>query len=186
MQRYDDNFSCADHATALRLTTNIIPILTSAGLTPSSHPLLAMNRLHQSLLISALTESEGMTQEKLNEAIRTAARSYAGLECISVRGHPVRGIAQAELGKLLAVDEPSPPSLTIAASMPVFPPSGPPRLQLAYQTLVKARDELLIGFGTANGGGDVGQEVREEIVRLERELGVWRDGVKNVIEDTPR
>jgi hypothetical protein len=142
-----------------------------------------MNRLHQSLLISALTEGEGITQEKLNEAIRTAARSYAGLECILVQGHPVRGIAQTELGKLLAVDEPSAHSST---SKPIFPPSGPPRLQLAYQTLVKARDQLLIGFGTVNGGGDVGQEVREEIVRLERELGVWREGVRNVIQDTPR
>lgn len=56
---------------------------------------------------------------------------------------------------------------------------------MAYNTLVRARNELLIGFGAVNEGGQVGREVRESIAALEKELAVWRQGVKNVLEDTP-
>src|SRR5215471_2677643 len=124
----------------------MIPLLTSAGLLSSSHPLLALTRLHQSILTSNLPSDPGITQQKLDEAIRIAARSSTVLDNILTRGHPVRGIAKVELGKLLAVDEPS-PSIPPSTSNDDFPPSGPPRLQLAYQTLVQAREELLIGFG---------------------------------------
>jgi hypothetical protein len=95
-------------------------------------------------------------------------------------------MALAELGKALAVDEPAPKENVSAAAMSsTFPPSGPPRLKLAYETLVRARSELLIGFGKANDGGQVGQEIRESIVSLEKEIGVWSQGVRNVIQDTP-
>jgi hypothetical protein len=173
---------CLDPPTALRLTTNMLLILLSAGLFPSAHPLLALNRLHQSLLISTLTDGEGITQEKLDEAVRVAARSSVGLDGVLVAGHPVRGIARSELGKLLAVDEPSPSPVAETD----FPPSGPPRLKLAYETMIKALEELLVGFGAENGGGDVGQDVREGIVRLEKELGVWKEGIKNVIQHTAK
>jgi SET and MYND domain-containing protein len=165
-----------DLSQAKRLTANVIPIITSAYLTPSCHPLLAMNRLHQSILISSLPEI--LTQDVLDEAIRTATRTVAGLSDILPKGHPARGIALAELGKLLAVDEPTP------SSSAAFPPSGPRRLQLACEILVKARDELIIGFGLINDGGKVGVEVREALVSLERELGVWKQGVRNVLDDT--
>lgn len=155
----------------------MIPILISANLTPSSHPLLALTRVHLEFLIDALSSS--LTQTTLDEAIRAAGRYVAGLSAIHPPGHPVRGVALAELGKLLAVDEPS-PAMTAEAR---FPPSGPPRLKLAYETLVKARDELVVGFGKANDGGMVGREVREAIVRLEKELGTWSQGIKNVLED---
>lgn len=80
-----------DSAKSIQLTTNLIPILTSARLTPSSHPLLALSRLHQSLLIFSLPTPP--TQESLDEIIRAAARSSTGLSSILRYGHPVRGIA---------------------------------------------------------------------------------------------
>lgn len=174
---HDVHFIDADKAK--QLTTHMIPILVSAGLPPSCHPLLALLKLHPSLLVSSF--SDGITQERLDESIRTTAKHVAGLSTVLEEGHPVRGVALAELGKLLAVDEPSPSSPPQTTS---FPPSGPTRLKIAYETLLKARKELLVGFGRENEGGEVGREVRESIVALEKELGVWTSGVRNVLEDT--
>lgn len=174
-----DAHHLVDDDKAKQLTTHMIPILASAGLPPSSHPLLALLKLHQSLLLAPL--SDQISQEVLDESIRTAAKHVAGLSAILDEGHPVRGVALAELGKLLAVDEPSPSSSPQTTS---FPPSGPRRLKIAYETLLKARSELLVGFGRVNEGGQVGWEVRESIVALEKELGVWTTGVRNVLEDT--
>jgi SET and MYND domain-containing protein len=56
-------------------------------------------------------------------------------------------------------------------------------LRLAYETLIRARDELLISFGKSNDGGEVGREIREMVVRVELELATWGQGVRNVIED---
>ena len=81
------------------------------------------------------------------------------------------------------MDEPQP--RTGEAQTAIYPPSGAPRLKLAYETLVRARNELIIGFGIWNEGGEVGRSVRESIVVLEKELGVWRQGVKNVLQDMP-
>lgn len=169
-----------DPSKSRQLTSNLIPIMSSAGLSPSTHPLLAMTRLHLELLLMALPSNQN--QDHLDEAIRTAAKYNAGLSNILPFGHPVRGIALAELGKLLAVDEPSPHDSNLP-SQPTFPPSGLARLKLALETLVRAREELYIGFGKGSGGGQVGKEVRETIIRLEGELGAWTTGVKNVIED---
>jgi hypothetical protein len=146
---------------------------------------LALTRLHQSLLISSFQSN--ITQNILDETIRTIVKSTTGLSCILCEGHPVRGVAIAELGKILAVDEPAPRNDPRAIATPAtFPPSGPPRLKLAYETLVRAQNELLIGFGKANDGGQVGQEIREMIVSLEKEIGIWSQGVRNVLQDTPR
>jgi SET and MYND domain-containing protein len=170
-----------DPAKAIQLTSNLIPILISAGLAPSCHPLLALTRLHQSLLISSFQSD--MTQDILDETIRTMAKSTAGLSSNLCVGHPVRGVALAELGKVLAVDEPAPKANTTVVT---FPPSGPQRLKSAYETLVQARNELFIGFGKKNDGGQVGQEIGEIIVSLEKEIGVWSQGVRNVIQDIPK
>lgn len=107
---------------------------------------------------------------------------------------------------MLAVDEPSPKHAadeSVSAStappspfssapnmnskmqvMATYPPSGPQRLRLALETLIKARDELVIGFGA--DGGQVGKEVREVIVGIEKELDVWKSGIRNAMEDIPR
>ena len=110
-----------------------------------------------------------------------------GLSAVLPPGHPARALALAELGKLLAVDEPAPRPMTATAgaSASAFPPSGPARLRLACETLIRARDELLISFGERNDGGEVGREVREMVVRVERELAAWGQGIRNVVEDTP-
>ncbi|KAI0674368.1 SET domain-containing protein [Trametes maxima] len=171
-----------DSAKSRQLTTNIIPILISAGLTPSSHPLLAMTHLHQELLIASLPSS--LTQDILNDVIRTAAKYCAGLQGLLPKGHPVRVVALGELGKLLAVDEPAPRTDATQTAVAQFPPSGPPRLKLAYDTLVRAHEELLIGFGNENGGGQVGADVRDAAVRLEQELGIWTAGIRDTLKDT--
>ncbi|KAF9226289.1 SET domain-containing protein [Gyrodon lividus] len=170
----------SDYSKAKQLTTNVIPILLSAGLTPSCHPLLALLKLHQSLLVSSF--SDQLSQELLDESIRTAAKHSAGLSAVHDEGHPVRGVALAELGKLLAADEPAPSS---PPQTNTFPPSGPVRLKMAYETLLRARKELLVGFARDNDGGEVGREVRDGIVSLEKELGVWMTGVRNALEDMP-
>lgn len=169
----------ADDDKAKQLTTNMIRILVSADLPPSSHPLLGLLKLHQSLLVASF--SDRISQELLDESIRIAAKHVAGLSAVLEEGHPVRGVVLAELGKLLAVDEPSPSSPPQTTS---FPPSGPTRLKIAYETLLRARNELLVGFGRENEGGEVGQDVRESIVALEKELGVWATGIQNALEDS--
>jgi len=214
-----------DPQKSIQLTTNLIPIAISAGLVPAAHPLLALSRLNTSLLITHLPIAETLieeihspqvqadfqdapqrlsqkdVQEALDEAIRSATRSNTGLSQILTEGHPIRGIALAELGKLLSVDEPHPTHLippTTSASLssslsaslivpPAYPPSGPQRLKLAYQTLKEARSELTIGFGGGrNEGGEVGQDVRRQVAELEKELDVWKAGLRNVYEDRPK
>ncbi|KAI0746851.1 SET domain-containing protein [Daedaleopsis nitida] len=170
-----------DVAKARQLTTNLIPIMVSAGLTPSSHPLLAMTRLHHELLLASLPSSP--TQDTLDESIRATAKYSAGVQTLLPRGHPVRAVALGELGKLLAVDEPAPPRDTDSVAGGRFPPSGPARLKLAYECLVRAHEEMLIGYGKSAGGGELGREVRDAIVRLEAEIGVWTVGIKNAWQD---
>ncbi|KAJ4472771.1 hypothetical protein C8J55DRAFT_579714 [Lentinula edodes] len=176
-----NNLQFEDPGKSRRLTTNLIPILTSAGFPPSAHPLLGLTRLHQQLLTSSFPNP--LTQEHLEETIHTATTNVAGLTALFREGHPVLALALAELGKLLAVDEPSPRTTNTSV---IYPPSGLPRLKLAYETLLRARKMLLIGFGVTNEGGQVGKEVREMIVALEKEIGVFRQGVKNVLEATPK
>lgn len=53
-------------------------------------------------------------------------------------------------------------------------PRGFERLRIAHHTLLKAREELMIGFGWANEGGAVGREVSELAKSIEREVAVWR------------
>ncbi|KAJ7152676.1 hypothetical protein C8R43DRAFT_476122 [Mycena crocata] len=172
----------SDPEKARQLTTNLIPILSSAGVTAAAHPLLALTRLHQALLIAELATAQ--TQALLDEAIVTATKTVTGLSNVLRYGHSVRGIARAELGKLLAVDEPTPrPPGSAAEEALRYPPSGAKRLRLALETFVQARAELGIGFGIQNEGGLVGRGVREDIVKLERELGMWKQGVQDVLKD---
>jgi SET and MYND domain-containing protein len=171
-----------DPAKAHQLTSKLIPILASAGLAPSAHPLLALTRLYTALLITKLANTP--TQTALDEAVIAATKVSAGLGEVLRHGHPVRGIARAELGKLLAVDEPEPRAPGTAAEEALrYPPSGVKRLRLALETLVHARAELSVGFGAANEGGLVGRGVREDIVKLERELGAWKKGVGEALKD---
>jgi len=172
----------SDLPKALQLTTNIIPILNSAKVLSSSHPLLALSRLHHSLLLAAFPPN--LTQDALDGLIRASSASVTGLSVVLPPGHPARALALAELGKLLAVDEPA-PRTAAGGSISTFPPSGPARLRLACDTLIHARDELAMSFGERSGGGEVGHEVREMVVRVERELAAWGQGIRNVIEDTP-
>lgn len=163
-------------------------LLSSSLLTPTSHPYLALSRLHLSLLIASL----GSTSENLDEAIRTSARCVSALMDLLVEGHPARGVGMAELGKLLTVDEPETSSSPITPAItdgsgtegegngavkPPFPPKGEARLRLAHETLVRAMKELELGFGA--GGGEVGKDVQKLAREVDKELSVWTRGIKN-------
>jgi SET and MYND domain-containing protein len=78
------------------------------------------------------------------------------------------------------------PPIGLDMKSPTYPPSGPARLKLAYETLLRARAELMIGFGERNEGGEVGRDVRNQIAAIEKELMVWKSGIKNVWEDRPK
>lgn len=212
----NDLMYSVDPQKSIQLTTKLIPILTGAGLVPAAHPLLALCRLNASLLITKLSSDASVeeivspslqsaaadVQDGLDEAIRAATRSYNGLSQILPEGHPARGVALAELGKLLCVDEPlrkdsevrnmpktlTPPlgsSTSVSAETTAsYPPSGPARLKLACGILVRALTELKIGFGGGKSeGGEVGRNTRKLAVAVEKELSVWQEGVKNVLQD---
>lgn len=70
---------------------------------------------------------------------------------IAVQPTATQAISLVELGKMLAVDEPDPNP----QGNGTYPSSGPPHLKLAYDTLRRARNALLVGFGVANDGGQV-------------------------------
>ena len=155
--------------------------LLAPHLPPSAHPILGLARLHQTLMIDALSSTSDPSSI-LDDTIRAAARVVSGLTAVMDEGHPVRAIALAELGRLLAVDEPL-NSSSNTASTTSFPPTGPPRLALAFDTLKRAYSELLIGFGESTKGGETGVQIREELVKLEKEISVWKEGIRNVRED---
>jgi hypothetical protein len=145
----------------------------------SSHPALALTRLYQSLLIQLLPPLPEagspitLVQEydaELDKLCKIAARNVGGLSEVFLYGHPVRGVALVELGKLLQVNVTGRPTLTDTGDIAL--PLGLERLVLAFEVLMKARDELAVGFG--KGGGDVGVEVDNLIASIEREVMVWR------------
>lgn len=188
----------------------MIPLL-SRHVPTTTHPLLALCRLHLSLLISQLAEaieilgrsladesisSEAVSGARLpkdhvDEVCAAAARSVAAVSAVFPEGHPVRGVALAELGKLLCVDVDQDAqdiehivSPTVAASDPssllasaseagVSPfPAGEERLKLARNVLLRARTELRRGFG--GEGGEVARQVEESIRNLEKEWKGWK------------
>jgi len=164
----------------------LIPLLISTGVSSASHPLLALRRIQHLLLSTSLSHlSESGSNEEhqkvLDDAIRTAAKVISGLREVLPMGHPIRGLHLAETGKLLAADEFA--SIPQSNSHESFPPTGAARLNLAFRNLVEARQELLIGFGQENGGGQVGEEVRKLIISLETEIGIWKDGVRTALEE---
>ena len=129
-------------------------------------------RLRESLLISELKPKDG----KIDNIIRVSAQIVAGITELLPLGHPIRGVALAELGKLLCVDEP-----VLSAEEQTqnsFPPRGYHRLVLAKETLIRANNEVQIGFGA--GGGDLGDEIRTILENTEREMAVYRKGVTNL------
>ncbi|QRV81957.1 SET and MYND domain protein [Ceratobasidium sp. AG-Ba] len=174
-----------DPERAFKLTSNLIPLL-SKFFHVGAHPLLSLSRLHLALLISQLQENPQI----LDETIRAAARVAAGVSAIYPPGHPTRGVAYAELGKLLAADEYVPPgekpveataseldpkaNVVWVAGDDGHVPRGVERLRMAHHSLLTARKELLIGFGTINEGGVVGRMVSDLAKQLEREVTIWR------------
>ena len=156
----------ADPIHARMLTLNLVNLL-KPRMALTSQPLLALLRLHQSLLIDAIAADANL----LDAAIRTSAEVVAGLTDLLPYGHPVRAVSIAELGRLLCVDEPA----TIDQELgDTFPPRGIHRLTLAKDTLERAMVELSIGFG--EGGGDVSRRVRVDLNNIRNEIELF-DGL---------
>lgn len=115
----------------------------------------------------------------VDEACRIGARCVTGVSGTLQHGHPIRGIALAELGKLLCVDVDSSTLQNQSSELgdnndsEVQLPRGAARLRLAAQVLIRAREELIVGFGRAYGGGQVGNAVDIMIHDLERESHMW-------------
>ena len=170
---------------AFTYTSNLLP-LVSTFFHVGAHPVLGLARVHLSILISRLASDPSI----IDETVRAAARVAAGVSAIHTKGHPARGIAYAELGKLLTVDEYYPegqnpveptPSQLDPDAKPMWHagddngvPHGFERLRIAHYTLMQAREELMIGFGWINEGGAVGREVSELAKNIEREVAIWR------------
>jgi hypothetical protein len=153
----------ADPIHARFLTLNLVNLL-KPRMALTSQPLLALLRLHQSLLIDAIATDPTL----LDAAIRTNAEVVAALTDLLPYGHPVRAVSIAELGRLLCVDEPA----TIDPEQgDTFPPRGIHRLKLAKDTLERAMAELGIGFG--EGGGDVRRRVREDLGNIQKEIKLF-------------
>lgn len=182
-----------DPAYAAKIATNVISLLTSAGVTNGSHPLLGLLRSQHYLLTMSLalsadalarmaptTKAKDEHQKLLDDAIRTAVRVLQGLVEVLPFGHPIRAIHLSELGMLCATDETASniPGQSLPANGRVFPPTGAARLQLAINYLIEAHKELLVAFGAGKEGGDVGKRVRETLIQLEAEMGIWKEGVK--------
>jgi SET and MYND domain-containing protein len=52
---------------------------------------------------------------------------------------------------------------------------------------VRARSELIVAFGGGkNEGGQVGEEVRKTLISVEKELGMWKEGINSAIADMPK
>jgi hypothetical protein len=173
-----------DPAHARRLVSKLLPLVRAAGLTPGAHPLLGLVRLQQEFLLDDLGAAAAAGEDAdVVSAARNAAAVCAGLDAVLAPGHPVRALARAELGKLLAADEPastSPAPATDAEVGSAWPPAGVERVALAARILAHAHEELCVGFGTASGGSPVGREVRALAQRLESEMGALQRGVRNV------
>jgi len=129
-------------------------------------------RLRHSLLILEMKPQDG----QIDDIIRLSAQVVTGLVDLLPLGHPTRGVALAELGKLLCVDEPKASSEELEKTP--FPPQGYNRLALAKDTLIRAHGEVQIGFGP--GGGDLGDEIHKILENIEREMAVYRKGVNNL------
>ena len=57
-------------------------------------------------------------------------------------------------------------------------------MKLAYDTLVLALGELKVGFGSGkNEGGEVPDIPPKLAADVEKELSVWKEGIKNALRD---
>ncbi|KAG8757292.1 hypothetical protein FRC14_002175 [Serendipita sp. 396] len=164
-------------AYALSLTMNLMGLVSPLS-PPTSHPRLALMRLLQTLSIESMSTKESDTSTSVDDVIRLSAQVVAALMDLLSRGHPIRGLAIATLGRLLCVDEPELPS--DASIEQPFPPRGYQRLVLAKSTLLRAVEELEIGFGP--GGGTLGTETRQMLENTDRELAIFERGVRNAKE----
>ncbi|KIK64740.1 hypothetical protein GYMLUDRAFT_258749 [Collybiopsis luxurians FD-317 M1] len=150
---------------ATKLQNIDMPGLFSLGADSNMNPSFLQAQAAGQLILDSATLPIPLTEDHLDETIRTATKNFTSLAAILREGHLVLAIAVVNLGKLLAADEPSPrtpvpnSSGSSLEAQAIYPPSGFPSLKIA-------------------------REVREMIVALEKEMGVFKQSVRNVLEDT--
>jgi hypothetical protein len=130
----------------------------------SSHPLLALLRLEATMLSTPIESTD--TIPHLFEAIEASSLSFRGMQALLPHGHPIRGIILAELGKLLNLEAAGDSKAQQVVSF--LPRDVKGRMGLARETMIKALEELRIGFGT--DGGLVGKEMEMLVEGLTREM----------------
>ena len=123
---------------------------------------------------------------------RTTCEAYLSL---FRPGHPLRAISLAQLGQMLAVDfDPreleNPGDNVIGSKANETPNLDAPAKLLAQasQVLRQAVTELTYAFGRMQSteeddGGEVGRESRDQLLKVDRELDIWKRGVRNVLND---
>ncbi|KAL7409501.1 hypothetical protein BDY24DRAFT_214933 [Mrakia frigida] len=176
-----------------------ILIALTQHLPPSSYPLLPLLRLFSTLLISGFSSTpptDPSSSSLLNDALQiTYLTSQAVLTPgIYPPGHPARGVALAELGKLLVVPAPEvaasskgksvvPKELFARGGGAGIPDEPARRLMWAREILVQALGEVRIGFGKkGDGGGLVGVELAGLVEGVGREIGLMRSSSGRGIE----
>ena len=127
---------------------------------PSSHPTLALLRLH------ALMLTPPLNQQTYQTAISSLAQAYTGAIAVYPHGHPTLAIILAEWGKLLSMEWPDDTKDEMMK-----------RLMEAVVVLREATGACERGFGV--GGGLVGREIDGLLRGCEGELALLRASNKD-------
>lgn len=166
--------TAADH---VQLMPSIVKSLLDL-MPPSSYPLSSLLRL-QALLDCSPTP-DGTSVVNPGRAIQATALAWKGMTEVYPAGHPSIGIALAELGKLLNLESDSKSfeqPLGQGRGL-VIPSSMIARRNLAQQTMIRAVEELQIGFGPT--GGLVANELRGLVQGLGHELTMYAQAQQQI------
>ena len=173
-----------DPQAALDRTRRTLALLRTR-LPSTAHPHLDLLAQQSSLLTHLAFDSDsrhngdgGVSNGELLKELRHVSEELcAAYSVLLPAGHPVRALALTQFGEVLSVNSPTSPP----ASTPSTGKDDPATLLARSVAVLKqAYTELRLAFGIENGGGRVGRRVRERLVGLEKELDVWREGIKSI------
>ena len=171
-----------DPQIALDRTRRMLALLRTR-LPPTAHPHLDLLAQQSSLLTRLAFDlpdgnDAGVGNEELLKELRHVSEELCSAYSVLLPpGHPVRALAFTQFGEVLSVNSPAHPT----ASTTMNGGDDPAALLARSVTVLKqAYTELRLAFGIENDGGRVGRRVRKRLVGLEKELDVWREGVRNI------
>ncbi|WWD19917.1 hypothetical protein CI109_104389 [Kwoniella shandongensis] len=160
-----DESDSLDRAEALSSLSSLIPALL-ARLPPSSHPLLALLRLHALLL------NPPRTIPKLDLAISQLGLAFTGAQLAYPPNHPTIALIQAEYSKTLSYDQLHSQAAEQAADEDTqrkLQNEARRRLEASLGVMRDALKRLRLGMG--GEGGVTGMELEGLIRGLQVELG---------------